>query len=259
MRRSERIHKQRAKLGSLYLLLGTIIIVVLILFCVFLYKIFTLDKYIYVNKVTDGSAEIVIVDPTEDKIIRYIIPADTMMSSSKGYGEYKLSSLWLLSEKDEVKGKLVAESIAKNFSLPVYLWKDGKNSNLNLYQKIKSFLNKRRIDDYDSVIDSSSLSNSILINFVDPNFSDFTPTVDVDDLTGTLNTIDKLSKIIDTIGGKITSNSKGFDNELDCEISGKNQKIVDIFSEIINCKIVKDSSLTTDLKIRLGAKFAERF
>ncbi len=59
------------------------------------------------------------------------------------------------------------------------------------------------------------------------------------------------------MGGKITSNSKGYDANLDCEIMSNDLKLARIFADILDCRVLKsDSSI---LKIKLGAKFADRF
>ncbi len=63
----------------------------------FIFRVLTLDKFIYVNKADDGSAEII------SDSFRYKIPADTELYSARGYGKYKISSLWQLSEKDKIK------------------------------------------------------------------------------------------------------------------------------------------------------------
>lgn len=228
-----------------------------------IFKVLTLEKFIYVNKVVDGSAEIIIVDPSKSKITKYLIPFDTELDSARGYGIYKISSLWSISEKDN-NGKLVPETITKNYSLPVYLWrncvkwKDNCKSNLNIFQKVKIFFSKG-IKISDEKINSTNITNSILIQFLNQEFIDLTPKIEVEDLTGSLNTLAKVSKIIEVLGGKIVSNSKGYDTNLDCIIYGQQIKYVHIFSNIFNCEEQIDNKLRTDLKIRLGAKFAERF
>lgn len=215
------------------------------------FKVATLDKFIYVNKSEDGSAEII-----TDSFI-YKIPADTELESARGYGKYKLSSLWTLSEKDNI-GKLIPETIVKNFSLPVFLWKNGNKSNLNVYQKIKITFSKVNRSD-EIKINSTKLSNSILIQFINPKLAEITPKIDVEDLTNNLGILEKVSKIIEVLGGKITTNSKGYDANLDCEISGKEMELINIFSSVFGCEKREDKTLSSDLKIRLGVKFAERF
>ena len=227
-------------------------------FLVFIiFKVATVDKFIYVNKTEAGDAEIIIVDSKQSRIIKYLIPFETELDSARGYGKYKISSLWTLSEKNN-NGKLISETIAKNLFLPVYLWKNEVKSNLNIYQKIRVFFNKSN-KNIDLEINSTKLPNSDLIQFVNPEFIEIIPKIEVEDLTNSLNTLDKVSNIIEVAGGKITSNSRGYDADLDCEIYGKKLEVVNIFSNIFSCNSSVDETLSTDLKIRLGAKFSERF
>lgn len=253
-----RENKKVKKVNSLGLFSVFILILFFLLIFFVIWKVIDIEKFIYVNKTNDGSAEIVIVDTDLDKLIKYLIPADTELDSSRGYGKYKVSSLWSLSEKDN-NGKLMSETIAKNFYLPVYLWKNGKDSNLNLYQWIRVLFLKKGSYEYQLVFDTTKLPSSVLINFVNANFSDSNPKVNVEDLTGSQTTIGMISKIVEVVGGKITSNSKGYNVDLDCEIYGKEPKFVHIFSAIFSCEEKIDNTLTTDLKIRLGAKFIDRF
>lgn len=246
------MRKSRSKSKIKIRIILYVLIILGFAFLAFLiFKILTLEKFIYVNKSEDGSAEII-----TDSFI-YKIPADTELESARGYGKYKLSSLWTLSQKDNI-GKLIPETIAKNFSLPVFLWKDGNRSNLNVYQKIKIIFSKVNRSD-EIKINSTKLSNSILIQFINPELAEITPKIDVEDLTNNLGTLEKVSKIIEVLGGKITTNSKGYDANLDCEISGKEMELINIFSSVFDCEKREDKTLPSDLKIRLGVKFAERF
>lgn len=213
------------------------------------YRIFTLDDFIYVNRTDMGDAEIIGDD------FKYKIPADTELASTRGYGKYKLSSLWTLNEKDD---GLVAETITKNLFLPVKLWKDGQKGNLSLLQRAKIYLTSNSsVISEDLELDN--VPNSVFVKFVDQNFLDFVPRIEIEDLTGTTDTIDRILKIVETIGGKIVLNSKGYDKNFDCEVSGLNLKYVDIFADVLNCDSREAKLEASDVKIKLGAKFADRF
>jgi len=143
MRRSSqiRIKKEKLKIKTrtmLYLFLTLIFIFLAFL----IFKVFSLDKFIYVSKTSDNLTEIVVVDPKKDKNIIYRIPAGTVLKSSRGLGEYKIESLWILAKKENFEGKLVSESISSNYFIPLYLWKDGLKTNLNIFQRVKVFFNK---------------------------------------------------------------------------------------------------------------------
>ncbi len=217
------------------------------------FKVITLDKFVYVNKIQNGDAQVVVVDSKKDLILKYLISGETELEASNGYGVYKLKNLWILSDKD------VASTIVKNYSIPVYLWKDGNKSNLNLYQKVKVFFVSKQKIDYEATLDSFKLSDSILINFLNENISDRQLKIEVEDLTGTQSIINKVARVIDTTGGKIHNNSKGYDESLDCEIIGKDKEVVGVLSNVFGCSSIVSNNIETDIKIRLGVKFAQRF
>lgn len=239
-------------------LLSVLFILVFVVLGYVFWKIYNLEKFVYVNKTLANDTEVVIIDSVNDREIKYLVPGEMELVSARGYGEYRMSSLWSLSEKEK-NSEFVAETITKNFYIPVYLWKDDKGSNLNIYQKIKVFLSEKKNTDYDLVFTSTRLPNSVLVQFVDPVLSQKTPTIEIEDLTGGYNAIDSVSKTIEVMGGKVTSNSKGYDEDLDCEAMGENIKLVKVFSDIFDCEVNQSVKVQSDLKIRLGAKFTERF
>lgn len=255
-RRELRKQKKNTKV-SLLIVLALALLLFLPLFI--FWKVYDIDKFTYVNKTDDGSAEIIIVDTDSDKVIRYLIASDTQLDSAREYGNYKMVSLWNLSKKEDNSGSLITETITKNYFIPIYLWKNNTKSNLNVYQRIKSFLIEKKSSGYDDTFKSSKLPNSILINFVNPEFSENIPTVNIEDLTGSYDTAQNVSKIVEIMGGKITLNSKGYDENFDCVITSKDLSRAKIFASVLNCNFFEDKSITTDVKISLGAKFAKRF
>lgn len=254
--------KTVTKTNSLVTLIRFIIIIFVfalgLLIFVF-FKVATLDKFTYLNKTNDDGAEIIIIDSQNDKLVKLLVPGEVMLDSAHGYGNYKLSSLWKLSEKDKIEGKLVSETILKNFLIPVPLWKNGNSSNLNLFQRIRAVLTEKKTKGYDGTIDSKKISNSILINFVNPTFIDNVPKIDINDLTGDVETATRVSRVVEIIGGKVTSNSKGYDENLDCEVYGGDVQEVRIFALVFDCIEKVEDLGSLDIKIRLGSKFSERF
>lgn len=222
------------------------------------FKVATLEKFIYVNN-KNGSAEIIISDPQKEAPIKILIDKDFVLESSRNMGEYKLSSLWILGQKEKIDGLLVTETIVKNFGLPIFLWKDGKSSNLNLYQKIKIFSNNFKSDNYDYLLTSKKPNNSILINFTLSDISSYLPKVQIVDLTGSKNIAEKISSTLEVLGFKTVDYSKGYDEELDCEIVGKTKKYTDLVGKIFNCQSVVEENQSIDLKIRIGKIFTNRY
>ena len=283
MRRYKRIKNKKSRelkikkiRGFTYLFL--ILLILIIAFV--LIKITSLKKFIYVNNV-DSNAEITVVDPQKLKIIKILIPENTQINSSRGFGVYKISSLWKLGEKEGLKGKLVTESVRRDFLIPLYLWKDGDKTNLNFWQRIKIYLLDKGFSNYyvnninlidnrvlklkkftdgtDGYIISSKIPESILINFVEDYMTETVSKIEIEDLTGNSMTVENISKILGVMGGKIISYSKGFDKDFDCEVIGKDKILVGVVSKNFDCKVSIDTKLSVDLKIRLGGRFVDRF
>lgn len=250
--------KQKAKSKIiLTIFLFFVLIIGLLLFLIF--KVFSLDKFIYVSKTSDNLTEIVVVDPKKDKNIIYRIPAGTVLTSSRGLGEYKIESLWILAKKENFEGKLVSESISSNYFIPVYLWKDGLKTNLNIFQRVKVFFSKYQNNNKDLELMSFDLPSSTLIDFIDNDIQEAGLSVELNDLTGDQYVIKYVSSILGNLGTKISTYTKGYEEDFDCEIYGSNTKVVKVIANIFDCKINKEEMTTSDIKIKLGGKFADRF
>lgn len=251
---------QNSKLRKLKII-GILFIFVFIILFGFLgfliFKVFTLEKFSYVNN-DDGNVEIIIIDALKDKYTKSLINKDFIVESSRNYGQYEIGKLWILGQKDGTKGKLITETIAKNFSIPVYLWKDGKSSNLNLFQKIKSILVYSKLTEYDYTLKTTSTPDSFLVNFIDSKTELIFPKLELVDLTGSSHLAENLANILGIYGVKVISYFKGYDEGLDCEVSGVNKYLVKIVEQIFSCRKSHDD-VNVDLRIRIGKVFAERF
>ena len=61
------------------------------------------------------------------------------------------------------------------------------------------------------------------------------------------------------MGTKITSFSKGYEKDLDCEVLGTSKKFVEVIATHLGCKEIMKEDLKTDIVVRLGGQFADRF
>lgn len=258
MRRQNREKKLKSKnnLFIYLILLGIIFIVGGFLFVWF--KVSKLEKFTYIEKTGDNGAFVTVVDSKTDNLIRYKINPDTLLKSARGLGEYKLESLWVLGEKEGYGGKLVSESILGNYLIPVHLWKNDNKSNLSIYQKIKVFLASKQNVKEEKILAETDLSNSILINFLNNKIQESEIRVYVDDMTGDPEVIRKVSSVIGTLGTKISGYNKGYDENLDCELLGNKSEILKVFSDVFGCKVTTQTD-SDEVKIKLGARFADRF
>lgn len=253
-----RKYKHRKKLNSHWPLAISLLSFLAFIFLAFIFfKVSTLDKYAYVNN-NDGNVEIFVIDSKQDKYTKILVNKDRIVDSSRNFGEYKIGNLWTLGQKNGYNGKLISETITKNLLIPISLWKNSKSTNLNIFQQIKSKFIEKRVKDYDYVLSSSQLPESIVTAFTDSEISEKEPNIKIMDLTGNVTSAEKITKILSVYGVKIMSFSKGLDNDLDCEVGGKMNKLVNIVAVNLSCaKIATDEEY--DLVIRIGKVFSTRF
>lgn len=254
-RKFQNSKQKKLKIIKVYLVVMFVIIIGFLGFLTF--RVITLEKFIYINN-KDGNAEIIIVDPQKESPTKMFIDKNFLLKSSRNYGEYKLSNLWILSRKEKTKGRLVAETIVKNFSIPIYYWKDGKQTNLNIFQKLKIIFIKNN-NNYNFILESTSLSDNVLIYFIDNNLYSHGPyKMLMEDMTGDKEISYKLSKILETFGVKTTLFKKGYEKNLECQIGGEKQNLVKIVAKILTCEDIIESE-SFDLRIRVGKVFIDRF
>lgn len=77
--------------------------------------------------VVGGEGEDVVVgvfDTQLERITSIVIPADTQVEVARQLGSWRIGSVWKLGENERLKGKLLAETLVKQFKLPVVAWAD---------------------------------------------------------------------------------------------------------------------------------------
>lgn len=254
-----RFKKQKKQNSHWPLAIGIIVVVAFIFLSLLVYKVFTVDSFAFINKADNGDAEIIVFDPVGNTSKSFVVAGNTVLSSSRSLGEYRLDNLWILGRKEGYGGKLISESISKNFLIPIYYWKDENKTNLDIFKLIRAkiILGSGTIERKD--IQLNNLSNSILVNFVNTEISDSGVEVEIEDLTGTVSTSNDVAKILEILGTKITSFSKGYEKDLDCEVLGTSKKFVEVIATHLDCKETMKEDLKTDIVVRLGGQFAERF
>lgn len=75
------------------------------------------------------SVVVSVLVPRSNEIYNIIIPSDTEVASARNLGEWKLGSVWQLGYNEKLKGKLLAETVTKNFYFPTIYWAGEKVSN----------------------------------------------------------------------------------------------------------------------------------
>lgn len=71
-----------------------------------------------------GDVLVTVFDPEAESITNIVIPGTTQLSVARDLGTFKLRSIWQLGANEKVGGRLLAETITKNFHFPINTWGD---------------------------------------------------------------------------------------------------------------------------------------
>lgn len=78
----------------------------------------------------DEAVSVLVFDPKAKEITNIVIPKNTEVEVSRGLGKWKLKSIWALGQNEKIGGRLLSETIRKNFRTPVNAWADQKAEGL---------------------------------------------------------------------------------------------------------------------------------
>lgn len=70
----------------------------------------------------EGDIIVSVFDPVGESITNIIVPGATQLKVSRQLGIFRAKSVWQLGENEGLGGKLLAETIVKNFNFPVNSW-----------------------------------------------------------------------------------------------------------------------------------------
>ncbi len=253
------------------------------------------EKTILVVKGADGGADVVIFDPETEELIRILIPAETQVEVARSLGVWRLRSLWELGRYEGVNGALVAKTITGFFNFPVYYWAESSHkildlnpinifkvvffskTNLSLKDKIKLTLfslgvkNVKRIDidlsqtpylKKEVLIDGeegyilTQAPKDIFVFFAEPVFAKRGLRIMLVDSTGTFQVSEKISKILEVMGGKVVLLTKEEPKELNCVVGGKDERILKKLVLLFSCDVEDQPPPENfDLKLIVGKEF----
>lgn len=71
-----------------------------------------------------GNVEIATFNPIDDSISTIIIPAETQVRVARQLGTWRIKSVWKLGQNEKIGGQLLAETVTREFNVPVYVWAD---------------------------------------------------------------------------------------------------------------------------------------
>lgn len=83
-------------------------------------------KVVLVQPSLGGEILVTAFDPETEEITNIIVPANTELEVARELGRWKAKSIWKLGENEKLSGKLLKETVIKNFHFPVIAWADSK-------------------------------------------------------------------------------------------------------------------------------------
>lgn len=145
-RKSRKRKKKKQKNKKLIYKIVFWVLVAASLFLVFRFttKYWNKDsKLTLVSPHQENKIQISTFDPENDSIRVVTIPSETEVRVARQLGTWRLKSVWQLGQDEGLGGQLLAETIAKQFHIPVFVWGDTRASGFsssNATQIIRSTL-----------------------------------------------------------------------------------------------------------------------
>lgn len=80
------------------------------------------NKLSIVIRENDGNVLVTTLDPASARITSILIPGNTEVELARQLGRIQLKNVWQLGRNEKLEGKLLAETVTRNFRFPVYTW-----------------------------------------------------------------------------------------------------------------------------------------
>lgn len=124
IKRNKRKNRKSSNLFNKWLFILLLIIGVFVLFLLTT-KYWSKDAALsVVFPQKNGDVEIATFNPNDDSISTITIPAETQVRVARQLGTWRIKSVWKLGQKEKMEGQLLAETVTREFGVPVYAWAD---------------------------------------------------------------------------------------------------------------------------------------
>src|SRR3990170_2738048 len=245
------------------------------------------SKLTLATNTKEGDIIVSSFDPQTASVTNIFIPASTQVNVSRQLGSWRAKSIWQLGLNEKLSGALLRETVVKNFYLPIVAWGDAPalafsqgdflgiaramvlpfKTNLKVGDKIKlgifalsvknpkrtdldlrqgNYLKKARLTDgEEGYIPTGAGLEKLIIYFAD---------------SGGSRVAQEVGKTIEMIGAKVSSLSKVEQEDTDCQVAGKDKRLVELISAVFSCQKVKgEPSGNFDAQVKLGKGFIGRY
>lgn len=241
------------------------------------------DKMSVVSPRNDGDVEVKIYDPKLSEVTTLVIPGTTEVNVSQNLGAFPIKNVWKLGVDQKIGGSLLSQTVTKNFSFPVFLWKNGRLSNIPIGDRLRLYffemgigslgkteinLGKSQFLKAGKLTDGTKgykitgdISERLTVYFSDNDWQDRGIKIYIKDATGTSGVSDSFGRVLEVMGGKVVTVDKvDKDGGLDCTVSGKDRKVIAKITRLFGCRVGKNPTQGSfDLEITLGEIFATRY
>lgn len=225
-------------------------------------------------------------DSEAGTITTILIPKSTQVQAAKNLGTWPLASIPKLGENEKAGGDFVATTITKSFKFPTEAWAEdgGTKTNLSLKDRLRlklfslgvkdshhveinladtKYVRKTRLaDGTEGYVIQGEIPLNLMSIFSDSTISESKLNILITNATGEGRVASDVSKIVEVMGGKVTSIQKTtVDEKLDCQIITQDfTEVAEKFAKVFNCPVVSvDPSGNFNLEIKLGKIFKTRF
>jgi hypothetical protein len=228
-------------------------------------------------------------DRERGTISNLTIPESTQVSVSRQLGSWPAESVWRLGQNEGLNGTLLAETILKNFKIPVVAWADGNylkfawsKTNLGVGDRLRlaifswgvapsrktnidlgtfGILKKTRlVGGEEGFLVNDNIPESLYYLFADPKINSANLRIEVQNKAINRNGAEVVTGVLEVLGGKVAAISNKESKEFLCEVSGRDKQIVSKIASIFGCETTTfDKSENFDLTIIIGEEFAKRY
>jgi hypothetical protein len=227
-----------------------------------------------------------VFDPKSETLTDILIPGETQVLVAGSLGSWKLESVWQLGLDEKKGGDLLARTVAKNFTFPVYAWMNQTNpreTNLKVGDRLKLAWFKLRVRqnqkstirlaDFREFLREKTLldgSRGYLIEGkVPPNIAALFSDEEISNRNLKARIIIQASdevatttvaQIIEVIGPKVAAINEEAAGDFGCQVSSSEKKLEKLLSRIFACQEkVRPGKDGFTVEIRLGNQFARIF
>lgn len=271
--------KSKPKLGRLALFLSLLVVLVLVFFYFFLSASGGLARISFVSTTSSGDVIYSLFDFKGGTISTINIPGATQVDVARSLGSWKVSVVTRLGENEKIGGDvLLAETITKSLRLPV------TTARLSLLERLRieilkfnlrsshltnidlaktNYLVKTKLSDgtLGYKVRDSDLPFELKAILADADVSRESATILLENLSGKGYVEGEVGGIIEVLGGKVASVTKGEVKGLDCTVYGDAKLTTyQVMAKVFACS--RGGRLTSynfDVVLRIGTGFTARY